>query len=163
MDKKVILETIEMFATQAHEGQMRKYIEEPYINHPIAVAKLVKDKDGSFEQIAAALLHDVIEDTHVSIEGLRVFLFEIVPSHAGKILSIVMELTDVYTKENFPELNRKKRKQLEAERLGRVSQDAKKVKLCDIAHNTHSIAAHDPKFFKVYHEEVIFLLEKLED
>jgi len=161
MNQDIILKAIEVFATRAHEGQLRKYTEEPYINHPIAVAKIVEEKGGSFEMIAAALLHDVLEDTHVSIEGLRQFLFEIVPSSAGKILQLVIELTDVYEKKNFPHLNRKQRKQLEAERLGRVSDAAKQIKVADIIDNTKSIQEHDPKFAKVFLDEKEVLLKEM--
>lgn len=51
------------FATTAHAGQRRKGDGAPYILHPEAVAELVADHGGDEIQIAAALLHDVLEDT----------------------------------------------------------------------------------------------------
>ena len=80
---------------------------------------------------------------------------------AEKILSLVVELTDVYTKENFPDYNRKERKSLEALRLAYVSDEAKKIKLVDIEHNSESILKHDPKFSKVFLEEKKHLLKYL--
>ena len=57
------------FAYNAHKliDQRRKYTDEPYIVHPIAVADIVEQYGGSENQIAAALLHDVVEDTPYSI------------------------------------------------------------------------------------------------
>ena len=61
------LERVLDFATKAHEGQMRRGSKLPYIVHPIDVAKKVEQYFGTDEtQIAAALLHDVVEDCEVS-------------------------------------------------------------------------------------------------
>ena len=112
--------------------------------------------------IAAALLHDVLEDTKVTHSELRVFLHNVFSVEISeKILSLVVELTDVFTKENFPDNNRKERKQLEALRLAYVSDEAKQIKLVDIEHNSESILEHDPKFAKVFLEEKKYLLKCL--
>ncbi|MDJ0734469.1 MAG: bifunctional (p)ppGpp synthetase/guanosine-3',5'-bis(diphosphate) 3'-pyrophosphohydrolase [Nostocaceae cyanobacterium] len=58
------------FAYQLHEGQLRKS-GEPYICHPIAVADLLRDLGGSAVMIAAGFLHDVVEDTEVTIEEIE--------------------------------------------------------------------------------------------
>jgi len=50
------------YAEEAHKGQVRKYTGEPYINHPVAVARIVAGVTDDCEMICAALLHDVIED-----------------------------------------------------------------------------------------------------
>lgn len=62
-----------MFAAGAHGGvgQKRKYTGEDYINHPIAVREIVAWHGGTVEMQIAALLHDVVEDTHVTIEMVR--------------------------------------------------------------------------------------------
>ena len=57
-------------AEKAHEGQLRKS-GEPYITHPVAVAKILADLGTGPSTIAAALLHDTVEDTDYSIEQLR--------------------------------------------------------------------------------------------
>jgi (p)ppGpp synthase/HD superfamily hydrolase len=61
------------FAIAAHASidQRRKYTGEPYIVHPIAVAALVRSVPHTPEIIAAAYLHDVVEDTPVTIEEIR--------------------------------------------------------------------------------------------
>lgn len=58
------------FAYRLHEGQLRKS-GEPYIAHPIAVAGLLRDLGGSAPMIAAGFLHDVVEDTEVTLEELE--------------------------------------------------------------------------------------------
>ena len=57
-------------AEQAHSSQLRKS-GEPYISHPVAVAKILADLGIGATTIAAALLHDTVEDTPYSIEKLR--------------------------------------------------------------------------------------------
>jgi (p)ppGpp synthase/HD superfamily hydrolase len=150
------------FATRAHLYQLRKYTDDPYIIHPVAVADMVKDAGGDENMVNAALLHDVLEDTSVTHAELRAFLFQnFVAVDASDILNLVVELTDVFTKEDFPDLNRKARKTLEANRLGNVSDRAKQIKLMDIEHNSESIIEHDPKFAKVFLEEKKLLLDLL--
>ena len=58
------------FAYKLHEGQYRKS-GEPYICHPVAVAGLLHDLGGSAAMIAAGFLHDVVEDTEVTIEDIE--------------------------------------------------------------------------------------------
>lgn len=58
------------FAYRLHEGQRRKS-GDPYIAHPIAVAGLLRDLGGSAPMIAAGFLHDVVEDTEVTLEELE--------------------------------------------------------------------------------------------
>lgn len=58
------------FAAKAHEGQLRKS-GEPYITHPLAVAVIVAEMQLDVDSIAAAILHDVVEDCGVSVETLE--------------------------------------------------------------------------------------------
>ena len=157
------LKKVLQFATDAHQGQKRKYSDEDYISHPIEVAKMVHYRSsGSVTMTAAALLHDVLEDTKVTHSELRMFLHTVFSVEvAEKVLSLVVELTDVYTHKDFPNYNRKERKRLEALRLFYVSDQAKEIKLADIEHNSESIEKHDPKFAKVFLEEKRQLLEYL--
>ena len=153
------------FAALAHVGQKRKYTGEPYIVHPIAVADKVADIGGSMEMQAAAYLHDVLEDTDVSVEELSQFLFLTVADKdsAEDILQMVIDLTDEFEKTKYPDLNRKTRKAREAERLSKISADAQTVKYCDLFDNTISITEHDPNFSKVYLKEKAVLLEAMKD
>lgn len=136
------------FASGAHAavGQLRKYTNEPYIVHPVEVAGIVLSVGASEDEVCAALLHDVLEDTGVTAVAIQ-RLFGV------GVLSLVLELTDYYTPELFPNMARKDRKFLEAHRYMSVSPGAKKIKLADGLSNTPSIAQHDPTFMKVYGPE----------
>ena len=153
------------FAALAHQGQTRKYTGEPYIVHPIAVSAKVKEIGGSMEMQAAAYLHDVLEDTDVSVDELGQFLFctVAVKDSAEDILDMVIDLTDEFEKVKYPDLNRKTRKAKEADRLSRASADAQTVKYCDLFDNTISITECDPNFSKVYLKEKAVLLEAMKD
>lgn len=58
-------------ATLAHDGQRRKFTKEPYVTHPIRVSKLVFQETGSYQHAVAAVLHDVVEDTGVTVAQIR--------------------------------------------------------------------------------------------
>jgi len=141
-------------AETMHIEQVRKYTGEPYFNHCEAVAKMVMSKGGDAEQIAAAYLHDTIEDCGATFDGLKdVF--------GVGVATLVMELSDEYTHEKYPDLNRAARKKLEAERLGTISDRAKLIKWCDLADNTSSIVEHDPGFARIYLVEKARCLEAM--
>ena len=161
MDISVSIEQlIRELAEESHKGQKRKYTNDDYIIHPIEVAEMVREKGGDIDMVYASLLHDVLEDTHVDHEKMRAFLHtHLSIEGAEDVLSLVVELTDVYTKESFPAHNRKARKTLEAMRIAQVSDRAKMIKMADIEHNSKSIEKHDPKFAKVFLEEKKELLK----
>lgn len=151
MEVSVGYERVLNFANVAHQGQKRKYTNDDYIVHPIAVAKLVHERYEDDNMTYAALLHDVLEDTTVTHSELRSFLHKTFSVESAEdILSLVVELTDVYTKEAFPDYNRTQRKEFEAFRLAYASLRAKQIKKADIKHNSESILDHDPKFAKVF-------------
>jgi (p)ppGpp synthase/HD superfamily hydrolase len=151
------------FAEAAHRGQKRKYTGEDYIEHPIAVAKRIKNDYGNQNMVCAALLHDVLEDTDVDHAQLRVFLHQQCNSIAAEqILKLVVELTDVYTNEDFEYLNRAERKRREAFRLRDVSRNAQRIKRADIADNSLTINDHDPKFAAVFNSEKALLLSLMQ-
>ncbi|CAG5002097.1 hypothetical protein DYBT9275_02807 [Dyadobacter sp. CECT 9275] len=146
--EKFVLE----LARYAHKDQVRKYTGEPYIHHLIGVANLVKEYGGSTEMVCAALLHDVVEDTSTSDAQLYQILSatELSEEEARKIVSLVMELTDRFVKENYPDLNRRQRKALECERLSQISPDAQTIKLCDLIDNSSTIRESGNDFARVY-------------
>lgn len=150
------------FVKQKHKGQVRKYTSEPYWNHPFAVARLV-DSYNILLGAEIGLCHDLFEDTDCTYMELFKVLFEIGYDVylCQVICSGVQELTDVFTVENFPDLNRAERKRLEATRMGNVSSLAANVKCCDIIDNTENIMDHDPKFGEVYIDEKVFLLSNI--
>lgn len=134
------------FGRMAHFGQVRKYTGEPYHVHPEAVADTVSNYIQDEDVLIAALGHDIKEDTKVTVS-------EISSRFGARVLSIILELTDVYTRENFPTMKRFMRKQYEAERLAEISFEAKTIKLADLQNNIYSIVEHDPEFAIVYLKE----------
>lgn len=145
------------FGAKAHAGQVRKYSGKSYFHeHCVAVARRVKAQGGDEDMIIAALLHDTVEDTATTLP-------EIHKEFGARVCSLVAQLTDVFTSEAYPKLNRAARKKLEAERLGEATPDAKLIKRCDMADNTSSIVENDPGFARVYLAEKAYLLECMED
>ncbi len=143
------------FATKAHDDQKRKYTNEPYIVHPVAVMEMLKGLNFNESVLIAALLHDTVEDTDTKIHDIE-------QEFGVTVARMVEDLTDVYTAERFPNIKRKHRKMLEAYRLLRVSGMAKSIKLADLIDNTKSIVEHGKDFAKVYiaeKEELLFVLE----
>ena len=148
-----IIKKARIFAENAHRGQVRKYTGEPYINHPITVANMVNENGGSSEMIAAALLHDVVEDTPHTIEDINV--------EFGLLVSaLVGYLTDISKPADG---NRAKRKAMDRAHIAAAPKEAKTIKLADMIDNTGSIVSRDPKFAKVYMAEKKALLEVLSD
>lgn len=149
---------VQKFAAQAHGSQLRKYANEPYIEHPIRVMKICEAYNNDPAVLCAALLHDVLEDTAVKKPELHNFLLTITDSKTtARITSLVEELTDVFIKQNFPRINRRSRKEKEAARLGATSGEAQTIKYADIIDNT-DVTDHDPDFAIVYLREARNLL-----
>ena len=146
-----MLNEVLKFATAAHGDQKRKYTNDPYINHPIAVAEIVETVPHTQEMIAAALLHDVVEDTDVTLDQIK-------DKFGSKVSDLVGWLTDISRPEDG---NRRTRKALDREHSANAPAEAQTIKLADLIHNTISIAEHDPNFWKVYREEKIELLKVL--
>ena len=140
----------EIFATQAHAlvEQKRKYTGEDYIVQPIRVAKIVEQFGGSDDQIAAAFLHDVVEDTDVDILDVRM-------EFGNDIGEIVDGLTDVSQPSDG---NRKLRKAMDRAHSADASAEAQFVKCADIIDKSADISANDPNFSKVYKQEMLELL-----
>jgi (p)ppGpp synthase/HD superfamily hydrolase len=157
------LQQVRDFADKAHGDQLRKYAPERYIAHPIRVMQTCEHYGGSKTMLAAALLHDVLEDTHVSLEEMQGFLANTFDkSEARAITGIVVELTDVYVKKNFPEWNRRKRKQKEMERLQLISPQAQTIKYADIIDNATDVVTCDPEFARTMLEEYHQLLKRID-
>ena len=149
-----IIEKARVFATAAHTAaaQLRKYTNEPYIVHPAEVASIIDNLEGtSAEMVAAAWLHDVVEDTGVTIEIIRAEFGE-------KVAELVGWLTDVSRPEQG---NRATRKAIDRAHTAMASAEAQTIKLADLISNCSSIKEHDANFAKTYFEEKRLLLEVL--
>lgn len=151
------------YAHEAHDsiGQRRKYSNEPYWVHTDAVAQLVADVGCDEETVVAAHLHDILEDVWPKNPQFHPQAIE--RWFNSHVLDLVLELTDKFTKKDYPHLNRKARKLLEHERIGSISIAAKTIKLADIIDNTRSIVASDKEFAMVYLREMLDLLPFLVD
>ncbi|MDT0688679.1 HD domain-containing protein [Salegentibacter sp. F188] len=143
------------FARKAHGDQQRKYTGELYIEHPKRVAKTVATVPHTKEMICAAYLHDVVEDTTVSLEDIE-------RNFGREIAELVHELTDEYVKEKYQHLNRRNRKQKEVERQTKMSAAAKTIKLADVIDNTRDIIKNDCNFARRYIPEMEALTEALQ-
>lgn len=139
------------FAQCAHRKQKRKYTGEPYANHCRNVAGIVAEFTSDQAVIAAAALHDVLEDTEVTPAELRDVFGE-------RVALLVIEVTNVSRLEDG---NRAVRKRLDLEHLARSSADGATIKLADLIDNTSSIVKHDKDFARAYLREKEALLKVL--
>lgn len=142
------------YADQAHSavGQVRKYTNDPYITHPAAVAHLVGLVTDDPHMIAAAWLHDTLEDTDVTYSDL-------VRDFGPDVADLVRQVTDVSVPSDG---DRKTRKALDWAHLAKASPRAMTIKLADIIDNTRSIAGHDQAFARIYMAEKRALLSALD-
>lgn len=69
-DEVELIDSAYKFAKKAHSGQCR-YSGEPYIMHPVAVAKILFELGMDYESLIAALLHDTVEDTETGLDNIR--------------------------------------------------------------------------------------------
>ena len=143
------------FAAAAHGAikHKRKYTGDDYIVHPAEVAAIVSTVPHTDEMLAAAWLHDTVEDTGVSIETIRA-------EFGAVVAGLVADLTDVST----PDLgNRAVRKSIDLAHTAKACADAKTIKLADLLSNTASIVEHDPGFARVYLKEKSAMLAVMTD
>ncbi len=124
------------FANEAHKG-VRRRSGEPYILHPIAVAKIVVSNIGlGYKSIVAALLHDVVEDTDYTVEDLSNLFGE-------KVATLVDGLTKIKTV--LDNEDKAAKKSMQAENFKRIlltlNDDVRVVliKLADRLHNCRTI------------------------
>jgi len=151
--KMNIVERAKEFAMAAHNSaqQVRKYTNEPYWVHPAEVAAIVATVPHTDEMLAAAWLHDTVEDTAITNQ-------DIAREFGEEVAKLVGWLTDVSQPGDG---NRSHRKQLDREHIANAPAEVHTIKLADLISNTKSIVEHDPEFAKVYLEEKRLLLEVL--
>lgn len=121
------------FCVACHAHQFRKD-GEPYFLHPVRVAAYSSIYIQGYNDLLVrniALLHDVIEDTDVTEHEIEERFGSFVSEH-------VVELTNVFTKDAYPDLNRKVRKERELDRLEQCSSLTKQIKLLDRSDNMTS-------------------------
>ena len=122
-----------IFAVKAHAGTERRGKGFPYIIHPMEAAGIVATMTSDQELLAAAVLHDVVEDTDVTVEELR-------SEFGPRIAGLVASESDVFEEGVSEEDSWRSRKQAAIDRLAGASHDAKIVALGDKLSNMRAIA-----------------------
>ena len=133
MDNKLILKAVN-FAAIKHKDQRRKDAKEsPYVNHPISVALIISEIGGvdDPEVLAAALLHDTIEDTDTTPEELE-DLF------GKRVRTLVEEVSD---DKSLPKAERKEK---QIEHAKSISKGAALIKLGDKISNVTDVLDNPP-------------------
>ena len=128
-----LLDRAIVFAVRAHAGTERRGKGFPYIVHPMEAVEIVATMTPDQELLAAAALHDTVEDTDVTIEQIRAEFGERVASF------VAVESDEPHQSRDSVE-NWRTRKQAAIDRLARASHDAKIVALGDKLSNMRAIA-----------------------
>ena len=128
-----LLDRAIIFAVRAHAGTERRGKGFPYIVHPMEAVEIVATMTPDQELLAAAVLHDTVEDTDVTIEQIRTEFGERVASF------VAAESDEPHQRPDSVE-NWRARKQAAIDRLARASLDAKMVALGDKLSNMRAIA-----------------------
>lgn len=136
-----------------HKDQVRKYTHDNYIVHPIEVMKFLELFTKDEAVLAAAVLHDVVEDTDATIQDVKAIFGE-------DVAALVFGMSE-------PEVpvgtNREQRKEIYRLHLEQQCWRTKMIKYGDIYSNTKDIAMHDPDFAVVYLAEIQRTLKSIED
>jgi (p)ppGpp synthase/HD superfamily hydrolase len=172
-----------LFAQKAHEsiGQIRKYSQQPYFEHPARVAAMVKNREYNSQMVAAAYLHDVVEDVpfeaiwdvycigkgkprdSVAVLGAddRSNKLCLIRDFFGEYVALLVEqLSDVSVPSDG---NRATRKQIDREHLAKACPEAKTIKLADLIDNAKDIATYAPEFARIFFDEMNLLLPVLKE
>jgi len=129
-----IFDRAAQFALEAHSGTERRDKGHPYILHPMEAATIVATITNDPEMLAAAILHDTVEDTDVTIEHIR-------EQFGDRVAKMVADETSTKPKNS----TWRERKQMQLDQLFAAPHDSKVVSLGDKLSNMRGIA-HD------YHE-----------
>ncbi|MEG1413854.1 MAG: RelA/SpoT family protein [Mucinivorans sp.] len=141
------------FAREAHRGVKRKS-GEPYITHPLAVARIVVCEIGlGVKSVAAALLHDVVEDTDYTVEDIRYRFGDKV----AQLVDGLTKLSGVFDKESSEQAENFKRMLLT------LSDDVRVIiiKLADRLHNMRTLGSMLPHKQMKIASETIYLFAPL--
>lgn len=160
-----------IFAVKAHAGTERRGKGFPYIVHPMEAMEIVATMTPDQELLAAAALHDTVEDTSVTIEDIRA-------QFGDRVASLVQSESDVFIEGKSEEDSWHERKQAAMDRLAAASHEAKMVALGDKLSNMRAIArdyamkgdalwqlfhAKDPKDHEWHYRGLAQALKELSD
>ena len=127
-----ILDRAIVFAVNAHQGTERRGKGFPYIVHPMEAVEIVATMTTDQELLAAAVLHDTVEDTDVTLDDIRCEFGE-------RVAKLVEEESDVFIDGVSEADSWHERKQAAIDRLAQASRDAKMVALGDKLSNARII------------------------
>jgi (p)ppGpp synthase/HD superfamily hydrolase len=151
-----ILARATLFADQAHDGQVRKFTGLPYISHTMEVMQIVRGVTNDDDVIAAAVLHDVIEDCGITYTDLAAEFNE-------RIAYLVYQVTNSADESDG---DRDTRAYINRTILRDASADAQTIKLADIISNVSGVDIAlecDPVWTKLYlmeKRELLLVLNK---
>ena len=166
-----LLDRAILFAVRAHAGTERRGKGFPYIVHPMEAMEIVATMTADQELLAAAALHDMVEDTDVTVEQLRA-------EFGDRIADLVAAESDAFVEGVSEEDSWHARKQAAIDRLARAPRDAKMVALGDKLSNMRAIArdyavqgdalwnifhAKDPKDHEWHYRGLAESLRELQD
>ena len=166
-----LLDRAIVFAVKAHAGTERRGEGFPYIIHPMEAMEIVATMTVDQELLAAAALHDTVEDTEVTMEDLRV-------EFGDRIASLVAQESEEIPEGMSEEESWHDRKQAAIDRLAKAPHDAKIVALGDKLSNMRAIArdyaemgdalwrrfhAKDPKDHEWHYRGLADSLRELQD
>ena len=166
-----LLDRAILFAVRAHAGTERRGKGFPYIVHPMEAMEIVATMTPDQELLAAAALHDTVEDTDVTVDQIRA-------EFGDRIANLVAAESDVFTEGVSEEDSWHARKQAAIERLAKAPHDAKIVALGDKLSNMRAIArdyavqgdalwnlfhAKDPKDHEWHYRGLADSLRELQD
>ena len=143
-----LLDRAILFAVKAHAGTERRGKGFPYIVHPMEAMEIVATITPDQELLAAAALHDVVEDTEISADEIR-------REFGDRIANLVVAESDVFEEGVSEEDSWHARKQAAIDRLARASHDAKIVAMGDKLSNMRAIArdyaVKGDELWKIFH------------
>ena len=143
-----LLDRAILFAVKAHAGTERRGKGFPYIVHPLEAVEIVATITPDQELLAAAALHDVVEDTDISADDLRA-------EFGNRIADLVVAESDVFVEGVSEEDSWHARKQAAIDRLAAAPYDAKIVAMGDKLSNMRAIARDyvrmGDELWKIFH------------
>lgn len=145
-----IIKRAKNFATDKHQNQKRKFTNEPYIVHSQSVANLVEKYGGDINMIAAAWLHDTLEDTDTTLDELK-------DHFNNNITQYVLELT------SEPIQDKSKKGEIYVQKMNHMSPGALLIKLCDRLNNVSDFDNAKPSFVAKYKPETEYILSNLDN
>ncbi|MBO7397256.1 MAG: bifunctional (p)ppGpp synthetase/guanosine-3',5'-bis(diphosphate) 3'-pyrophosphohydrolase [Bacteroidales bacterium] len=166
-----LLDRAILFAVKAHAGTERRGKGFPYIVHPMEAMEIVATMTPDQELLAAAALHDTVEDTDVSIEDIR-------EAFGERVAALVQAESDVFVEGVSEEDSWPARKQAAIDRIAAAPLDAKMVALGDKLSNMRAIArdyavqgdalwnlfhVNDPALHAWHYRGLLEALRELED